>query len=249
MRIHGLVVCVNYSDLLARSLSIWSRTLASLCVVTTPNDAETIRLVCATVGSQLFDELNPLVRPTVRLFQTDAFTRDGAAFNKGRAMQEARDALLSPLATHPLPLDWTLFFDADVIPPSNWLDVVRAADPEPGWLLGCRRCEEDGTPIKDGEIAGYFQLFHSADPRAAEPLDIWWAHAGNYDSRFAHRWPGNLKGFIPGLTLIHQGERGSNWCGRGNQAAMSELHAERIRRGGWQHESISIADPTGASPG
>lgn len=229
MEIHGLVVSVNYADHLSRSLPLWQAGLSGLVVVTAPHDRDTIQLA-TSAGA--------------RCFVTDAFNRDGAAFNKGRAMQEARHLLrkseVSNLKSE-IGDPWHLFVDADVIPPANWLEIVNAAEPQPGWLCGARRIEEDGSPIPDGELAGYFQLFHAADKHAQQPLDIWWSHAGNYDSRFQQRWPGNRKGFIPGLTLTHLGERGANWCGRGNVAAMSALKAERERLGTYHHESITLA--------
>ncbi len=225
MEIHGLVVCVNYADYLARSLDRWLSGLTSLVVVTDLRDLDTATLI----GEQLAE----MPGPKLTLHRTDAFYADGAKFNKGRAMQEARALLPSPLPALPSP--WHLFFDADVIPPPNWQAVIAANAPQAGTLYGARRIEEDGRAIPDGEIAGYFQLFAAADPRAAQPLDAHWYHAGNYDSRFAWRW--DSKTFLP-LTLTHLGERGANWCGRGNAEAMSTLRAERLARRGWSHEVV-----------
>lgn len=76
------------------------------------------------------------------------------------------------------------------------------------------------------------------DPRASAPLDGCWYHAGNYDSRFQERWSWRDRVFLP-LSLLHLGNCGQNWCGRAGAEAMAALRAERIRRRGWQHETIA----------
>ena len=71
MRISGLTVCVNYSDLLAAGLESWYQGCDKLLVVTTPEDTET-QLLCANSD--------------ILVHQTDVFYRDGATFNKGAAI-------------------------------------------------------------------------------------------------------------------------------------------------------------------
>jgi hypothetical protein len=235
MQIHGLTVCVNYADLLAQSLDRWLHGLTSLTVVTDLHDLDTVTLI----GEQIADTPGP----PLRLFRTDAFYLDGAAFNKGRAMQEARRQKVVGRRQG----DWDLFFDADVIPPVDWLDRIKAANPQPGRLYGARRQHEDGRLIPDGEIAGFFQLFAASDPLGQQPLDVHWRHAGNYDSTFQSRWPRERREFLP-LTLIHRGETGQNWHGRDNRVAQLAMHLERQRRGGWQHETIATADESERSP-
>lgn len=213
MKIHGLVVCVHYADLFRRAINRW-KSLASLTVVTSLTDADTMEL-CARHGAVPYS--------------TDAFYLRGAHFNKGAAMQEARRFMPDS--------DWHLFFDADVIPPEDWIDIVAQCNPQAGHLYGARRRHEDGRPIADGEIAGFFQLFHSSDPAGRQPLDTHWTHGGNYDSRFMQRWPSTMKHFLP-LTCVHLGETGRNWAGRGNDAVMKAIRDERKKRGGWDHERI-----------
>ncbi len=75
LTIHGLTVCVGYSDFLARGIARWCAGLASLTVVTAPGDDATVSVATAH---------------SARVVVTDLFYRDGAAFNKGRAMEEAR---------------------------------------------------------------------------------------------------------------------------------------------------------------
>lgn len=228
MTIHGLTVCVNYADFFRRSIARWMDGLASLTVVTTPEDVETQELA-TTHGA--------------RVFVTDLFTRDGAAFNKGRAMEAARREM--PWS------DWILFFDSDVVPPAGW---SRKLTLRPGSLYGGYRFDATdgdadlGQPrcAHDVPGVGYFQLFHASDPAVrvadGEPLlDTHWRHGGNYDNRFMDRWRSRrMKVQEVPFRLAHIGER-ENWFGRGNRDAFEAMQAERKRRGGtWDHERIEV---------
>jgi hypothetical protein len=214
VKITGLVVCVDYAPQLARSLPIWKSTLDRILVVTAERDMATIDLCC---------------EHGIETFITDAFWRDGAQFNKGAAMAEAFDFLE--------PDDWHLFFDADVIPPSFWLD--RLAGIQPGTLYGAHRILESGVPFREPELAGCFHLAHASDPhmQIKPVVDTQWRHAGNYDSTFQARWPANRRVKLP-ILLTHIGHPGQNWCGVGNREAMNELKAERRRRRSWRHETV-----------
>lgn len=231
MRIDGLTVCVDYAEFLAIGIFRWLEGLASLTIVTAQHDEETMALAA--------------VDPRVRVVVTDLFYWDGAAFNKGRAMEAAREEM--PWS------DWILFFDADVVPPEDWKDRIKCDDPNPRALHGAYRfeghrdqVEDRGQPpcAHDVPGVGYFQLFHSADPcvqtAPGEPLlDVHWIHGGNYDNRFMDRW--RAKGIkvqaIP-FRLAHIGER-ENWFGRGHREEFEAMQAERRRRGGrWDHERL-----------
>lgn len=213
LEIHGLTVSVSYGDLLKRSIDRWRASLATLVVVTSPTDEDTATLARRT---------------DCLLHRTDAFYRDGGIFNKGRSIEEAR-ALLPASG-------WHLFFDADIVPPENWLELVGAEGPTVGMLHGARRVREDGQQISDNEIAGFFQLFHSSDPRGAAPLATDFVHAGCYDTDFTFRWPQQLRRVLP-LELVHLGEPGQNWCGVGNAEAMARLRARRQHKP-WQTERL-----------
>lgn len=230
MTIHGLTVCVNYADFLAQGIARWMAGLASLTVVTTPEDTETQVLA---------------VEHGARVFATDLFTRDGAAFNKGRAMEAAR--LEMPWS------DWILFFDSDVVPPADWAARLSCI---PGALYGCYRFDAQDGDTEDRKQprcahdvpgVGYFQLFHTSDPAvrlsAGEPLiDTHWIHGGNYDNRFMDRWRARRMAVreVP-FRVAHIGER-ENWFGRGNRDAFEAMQAERKRRGGqWDHERIEVS--------
>lgn len=213
MKVHAITTSVDYSAELAQSIDRWIAVLASLTVVTCARDHETQRLA-ESAGA--------------RLLVTEAFFEAGAHFNKGKALQQARELLPEE--------DWHLFVDADVVPPVDWLERVAATDPRRDVLHGARRRYEDGRPIHDAELAGFFQLFHSSDPRAAAPLASDFTHAGCYDSDFMLRWPRRLQRILD-VELVHLGEPGRNWCGRGNESALEEIRRRRRTRS-WRDERI-----------
>lgn len=213
MKIHGLVVSVNYADLLIHSIGLWMQGLDSLTVVTDLEDAETVRLAA------VYD---------CRRYSTAAFYRNGAAFNKGLAQQEAWQFVPKD--------DWILLIDADVIPPTDWKQQLELSDLLPGALYGCFRYDEHGRKIKDDTHGyGYFQLFHASDPLAQRDpfFDIDWTHAGNGDSNIMLRWKnaGRLAPPLP-MRLTHPGGKSENWFGRGKHAEFQRMQAERARRGG-----------------
>lgn len=223
-RIDGLTVCVNYADLLALSMERWVRSLASLTIVTDTKDDATAELAEAH---------------GCRVFRTNVFYEHGATFNKGAAMELARQQM----PWH----DWVLFFDADIIPEPNWR---TAAEPwlKAGNLYSARRLDAPTVedidapglrPIAgDGIGVGYFQLFHTSDPQVQQTplLDTCWQHAGNYDNAFMHRWSAKERHLLP-IRLVHVGPR-DNWWGRGNTEAFAAMQHERKARGGWKHERI-----------
>lgn len=231
MRLHGLTVCVNYSEFLRVGLSRWLAGLDSLTVVTAPGDVETIRL-CAEFGADVF--------------VTELFYKDGAAFNKGRAMEAARIQTWAGLKP-----GWRLFFDSDVVPPADWATRLDGMI-QPGSLYGCLRfdaalgaLEDRGQPncAYDVPGVGYFQLYHSADPvvQATPLLDEHWVHAGNYDNRFMDLWRKSGKRIqcVP-YRVAHIGPR-EQWFGRGNRAAFDAMKQERVFRAGkWDHERIQV---------
>lgn len=211
MRIRGITVCVDYSDLLIVSARRWLEQLDSWIVITSPDDDRT-KFMC--------DQLK------ITSWDTTAFYRDGAVFNKALAMSELYGM------SHWL--DWWLFIDADIVPPTDWRKRVEAAQPSPGNLYGCSRRLETGGRYGDGELAGFFQLFHAHDPNAQRRplLDCSWQHAGGYDSEFQFRWTPDRRILIPYLEVTHLGEPGRNWWRRGNTARMDEMLRDRKAAGG-----------------
>jgi len=223
VKIHGLVVSVNYADLLEKGIALWMNGLESLTVVTDLEDDNAVVLA---------------QKHGAKVFRTGVFTERGASFNKGAAMTQA-------VATMPRE-DWWLIFDADIVPPADWKPQLEAANPQPGFLYGCWRYDERGIKLHD-DVHGYgfFQLVHTSDPLAqVDPFyDTHWLHGGNSDSYFMLRWrnEGKLAPVLP-LKLIHPGGKSENWWGRGKHQEFEQMQRERMRRGGGfqsiQHERI-----------
>lgn len=231
MKINGLVVCVNYADYLEIGLNRWYNYLESLTVVTNTTDEATFNLIKRYPG--------------VKIHSTGAFYRGGAVFNKGAAMEEARKEM--PWK------DWVLFFDADVVPESNWFPKANTfLGLEECKLYGADRYQAEGMrPIEDDAFqhldripdgpcdGGYFHLFHSSIKAQSEPLlETCWPHAGVYDSHFRMRFLPKDQVVLP-IRLTHLGPR-ENWCGRGNDKEMRKLLDERRRRGGYYHERMEV---------
>jgi hypothetical protein len=219
MRIHGIVVSVDYADLLAPALPIWTSSLDGLTVVTALHDEETKELVRRHVA----DSAN-CGSCEVACYATGVFYADGCSFNKGRAMSEAWEHLAGTR-----PIDWVLTFDADIIPPSDWRGVVEAARPAPGSLFGAyRSIAGSNHTVEERDINGFFSLWHASDPNVQQrPLyDVQWRHAGGYDTEFQSRWPSDRRIKLP-MTLEHQGAPAANWWGRGNRAATAVMQFRR----------------------
>lgn len=214
MNIHGLVVSVDYADLLARSIDRWMEGLASLTIVTDLHDHETATLA---------------MEKNANLCRTDVFSRHGAKFNKGAAQNEAWFLVDKT--------DWILLFDADIVPPADWKTQLEVANLRRGFLYGCYRYDDNGMRLRDDTHGyGFFQLFHSSDPEAqVHPFfDGSWIHAGNGDSIILLRWrvQGKLAPALP-LRLHHPGVGPShNWFGRDKLAEFQAMERERRRKGG-----------------
>jgi hypothetical protein len=220
MYLEGLAVCVGYDDLLIQGWSRWVRALDRLIVVTAPHDTRTQGLCdyCETADC------------CVECFCTNAFYRHGSHFNKGLAIAEA----ISRLSLQ----DWLLFFDADIVPPADLRERLTNVAPQVGWLHGPwrRQCDSQDTlrsilesgswdlsalpRVNDGEMAGYFQMFHAADQHLSADLhdciDTQWPHAGGYDSQFQARWPRKQQARLP-FEVVHLGPHGENWHGRASR--------------------------------
>jgi hypothetical protein len=198
----GIVVCVNYDDLLNITLVRNMRFFEECVVVTSPTDERTKKLASSI--------------PNVRVFETDAFYRFGAKFNKGLAIEEGFEFLGRE--------GWILIWDADTLFPSE-MDLSAIT---PGRLYGARRYILDNPkqwheelnwaslPVSnDKSFPGYFQLFHASDPTISQLpwYDVTFGHAGGGDGYFESRWKSFVKVRLP-FKVLHLGPRDTNWFGR-----------------------------------
>jgi len=207
-----ITVCVQYDDLLALTLPRNAPHFEEVVIVTSPTDRATAELVNRAVGIRTRIGGHP------RLFQTDAFYRNGAEFNKGAAIEEAFDVAGRT--------GWFCHLDADVVLPRNFRDQVATI--EPGHYYGAsRRCVKDPTewdgrddwssyPLPaEKDLGGFLQVFHADDPAiAARPwYPVNWRHAGNSDTWFAMKWAADRK-YRLDVEVLHLGPSYTNWFGR-----------------------------------
>ena len=220
--VRGITVCVG--EFYARTLDIclWRnmRHLAECLVVTAPGDPaiEVARRV-----------------PGVRVFETDAFYQHGAKFNKSYALELGFEAL----GRH----GWCLITDADILLPDHLpLDVIR-----PTALYGAKRRTLDDpakwTPDfdwrkarmeKDGGPIGYFQLFHCDDSAIKDRrpwYDVSFAHGGGGDAFFLTHWHRFNRLWLPGVEVLHLGERDRHWFGTDEEGR--RLMDAFVIRNGW----------------
>jgi hypothetical protein len=196
--LRGMTVCVDYDDILALTLHRNMRHLSECVVVTSHDDERTAEVVRGVQGAQLF--------------QTDAFTRDEAVFNKGLAIEEGFDVLGRS--------GWILILDADIVLP----EVFKPGSLDQNVLYGApRRQLPDGIldfggdwsrwkVVNDQPCVGYFQLFHAeAEVLRSRP---WYAidspHAGNSDWWFRDKFTKKMLA----RSVLHIGRRYENWYGR-----------------------------------
>ena len=213
---NGITVCVDYSDLLALTLPYNRHHFKEFVVVTSLTDEKTVQVAQENQA---------------KVFQTNAFYEDGAAFNKYKALEQGLDFLgRSGLLC---------IMDADVlwpkhIPDFNYLKgnlytpyrrmlryVTLPLPQESDW---------NAIPYHGymREFAGYTQIFHADDPHLGDKTpwhEIDWAHAGGGDSFFQLRWPEECK-IRPPFECLHLGEDGTNWAGRVSPYVDGTRHSE-----------------------
>lgn len=236
MSIRAVLVCVDYDDLLRQTLPHTLRHVDHVVVVTSPQDVKTQQLVAE------YPE-------RVQLHVTSAFYENGAAFNKGKALEEGFDVLGRK--------GWLLVMDADIVLPA----VMPTVFPRGRLYTPHRRVHEQyvvdaGIPPeasweqyprkKENGNYGYFQLFHSADPvLASRPwYDTTWRHAGGCDSVFQRRWSPANRVRLP-FDVLHLGPTDANWFGRatpraddqyvpGDAEQRRDLQEKLHRKYGWK---------------
>lgn len=222
LAIRGITVCVGkwYSDLLGALLPLNMRHLSECWVVTSPDDERTQGLAASIPG--------------VRLHITDAFTRHGARFNKGLALESGFEAMGR--------YGWILIHDCDCLMP----DSLALSKIEPDKLHGARRrllenpaCWDRGINwgalplVKDGGPVGFFQLFAAGCPalRGKSPwYDVSFAHAGGGDAAFLNHWTKNQQVVLP-IEVLHFGPIDTHWFGTTPDAI--DMMAKFVTDNGW----------------
>lgn len=206
------------------------RHLTECVIVTSPEDNATKEVVRSVPGA--------------RLIETDAFTRHGASFNKGLALEEGFDCL----GRH----GWIVIYDADVLFP----DLLPYNRFRPDCINGCRRrILADPSKwfpdlnwtmcpfLRDGGPVGYFQLFHADDPaiRDKRPwYDVSFGYAGGGDAYFITLWDGSHRKVHP-FDVLHLGERDRNWFGVDPDSR--DLMSAFVVRNGWTRPRLKT-DPS-----
>lgn len=235
----AVTVSVDYGDILSVTLPMNQVMFDRIIVVTTKRDEETID-VCKEHG--------------VECLVTNVFYENGAAFNKGAAIERAFEFAGRQ--------GWFCHVDADVILPDSAAVAVDSLIP--GNLYTPERyiatdmrialrddfehvSWDDNFSLRVGEeFAGYCQYFHSSDPAIRDlpwyPTN--WKHAGGSDSEFWKKWPKSNR-LRPPFRVLHLGEDGVNWAGRvtrrldGTDPPDANRHAELMRQFIEKRELIS----------
>jgi len=216
------IVSVDYSDILSVTLPHNRRHFRNVTIITSPDDQKNVQLLADASGA--------------RVFVTDAFYRHGAKFNKWLALEEGLSSVPRKA--------WTCLLDADVLWPFHIdLDrILRIGHLYTPRRRMCQTIPEDRASIpeegdwhlyplhrQEVEFAGYSQIFHADDHMLGTPPwhQVDWSHAGGADSFFQAKWPVERK-VRPAFQVLHLGESGKNWFGRGKEGT-EEMTAEMWR--------------------
>lgn len=153
MKTECIIVSFDYSDFLSITLPRNRLAFDRIVVYTKSSDLATQR-VCAENG--------------VECVTTEAFTKDGAKFNRGAVYNEALRALRFR--------EWVCLMDSDVIVTAGFSNQFAMIGPNPECFYGARRynvetpeewraivadsSQLNSTLLLRGFGYGYFQLFH-----------------------------------------------------------------------------------------
>jgi hypothetical protein len=205
----AIITSVDFADLLALTLPLNKKHFKSILVVTSPNDKETLEVA---------------LEHDCSVHITDAFYRNGAMFNKYRAVEEGLTVFGRAAASHDD--GWLCVQDADIV----WPSLAPRSLFQQGYLYTPHRRMLSQLTTKlppenewhvlpyyrnIKEWCGYCHMFHISDPYLGQPpwYEIDWKHAGGADTYFQLKWPNAFKQ-RPSWTVLHIGPNGVNWCGR-----------------------------------
>jgi hypothetical protein len=233
MKLEAVVVCVNYSDFLAHTLSYNKALFDNMVVVTDLKDEKTKKL-CEFYN--------------VTCVQTDEFYANSSTINKGRGINEGLKQLSMD--------GWVLHLDADIFLPPLTREILEKIEPEldknglftidrmmcptyeawqkyindptpfhEGWIFVHTSVFPIGTRIAEyksngWEPIGFFQLWH---PKTVGIFEYPNEHGSidRSDVIFTKYWRRGNRHLIPELIGIHiesealdLSEMGKNWNGR-----------------------------------
>ena len=242
---NAILVCVEYSDLLAITLPYNRHHFEKVLVVTSMNDTETIRVSRENDAT---------------VFTTDLFYANGALFNKWLALEAGLDYLGRK--------GLLCIMDADVL----WPKDLGKFNPKSGHLYSPKRrmAECFSSPPEEDwpkhpyhwvhkkyprEFSGYSLIFHAHDKFLPDPPwhEINWTHAGGADTFFSRLWPHSRR-IRTQWECLHIGPDERNWCGRssefidgtvpeganGRRKKLAEFMEGRKRSRSFEHERIQI---------
>jgi len=210
-RLHIVVTCVNYSDFLIISLSENIKIIDPKHIIVVTDSQDTLtKQICNTFG--------------VNCVITNRFYEDGAVFNKGKGINDGINSIVDP--------DWILITDADIVFPTDLLDILNKKRINTNKLYAATRylCHSYAKyqKYKNNDISlteldgihhcppvGYFQLFSYNHPNLTDKNSIYPENsidASWSDMLFADKFP--QKECLQNIKLLHLGEDSKNWKGR-----------------------------------
>lgn len=218
----GILVCVEFSDILSVTLPHNLKVLQSVLVVTHPDDSGTIGL-CNRLG--------------VQALLTRAFYDSGALFNKFAALELGLDYLGRS--------GWLAILDADVVLPNRmhaWTKRVGCLYTPRRRMLRGIPLSPDGVPeirkwrqfkhrMANEPFDGYCQIFHASDPvlGPAPWHQTHWNWCSGPDTFFQKKWNDRSK-VRPPFEVLHIGEPQKNWVGRATPFADGSVHEKAEAR-------------------
>lgn len=229
MKLEAVIVCVNYSDFFAHTLTSVRNQFDKMVVVTDLKDTNT-KLLCEYYN--------------VECIQTDIFYENGDTFNKGKGINAGlaqlsldgwvvhldADIYLPPQTRtiiENLPLDKEKIYGADRLMCPNYEEWQKFVD-NPGpiqdsWIfihltrfpLGVRIAEYK-TPQGGYEPIGYFQMWNPKGSKVFRYPDKH-GFADRTDVLHCKKWSRDKRELLPEIVVIHlesQPGIGLNWKGR-----------------------------------
>ena len=202
MHVVCIVVSVNYTDFLRRSLPLLVDACDVVMVVTQEGDSSA--LLCEAHG--------------VLCYEYNGWHEKNADFNKSGALER-----MQRVAHQQYPDSWILIADADCEVPTNLRESIDRIVTDEETMYGMRRVDFH-TPEEYAEskaryyafpFSGYFQLYF----KKTAYYPAWSSNASYCDCFFREhfeKWQ-----LLPG-TVYHLGSDGVNWRGRKSQEWQSD---------------------------